>query len=300
MRRLMDLKVDFAFKQVFGRKGNERILTAFLNAMLDLPAERRIRAVELLNSEIFREHIEDKSSRLDIVAETETGVRINIEIQLTNKYDMINRTLYYWARMFAAQLSKGRPYTELAKTITINILNFHLLEQTEEFHSCFQLYERRKKFPLTDVMEIHIVELPKLMVQWRKGQVSSREDALVRWLLLLEAGEHEEIRKELEVIAMQDPAMKDAFLQWEELSLDKKTWAEYWARHKTFMDEFSAQKEAEIRERRAGERGLEQGATQAMEKIARNLLARGLDIVFIAESVGMSVEQVEELKKQLS
>jgi len=33
---------------------------------------------------------------------------------------------------------------------------------------------------------------------------------LERWLLLLEADDHEEIRKELEAIAMRDPVMKRA------------------------------------------------------------------------------------------
>ncbi len=80
----MGLKIDFAFKQLFGKAGNETILLVFLYAALQLPEEERIRSVEILNPEIEREHIEDKASVLDIHAKTEQGEHVNIEIQLAN------------------------------------------------------------------------------------------------------------------------------------------------------------------------------------------------------------------------
>ncbi|MGB8957321.1 MAG: PD-(D/E)XK nuclease family transposase [Tumebacillaceae bacterium] len=42
MAQLMDLKIDFAFKQIFGTVGNEPILIAFLNAALPLTLEEQI------------------------------------------------------------------------------------------------------------------------------------------------------------------------------------------------------------------------------------------------------------------
>ncbi|OAK08912.1 hypothetical protein A6279_24950 [Bacillus wiedmannii] len=33
--KLVNLRIDFAFKQLFGTKGNEEILTGFLNAILE-------------------------------------------------------------------------------------------------------------------------------------------------------------------------------------------------------------------------------------------------------------------------
>ncbi|ELK38781.1 hypothetical protein D478_27906, partial [Brevibacillus agri BAB-2500] len=137
------------------------------------------------------------------------------------------RTLYYWSRIYSAQMQKGMPYTELAKTITINILNFRFLRETERFHTTFHLYEDQEQFPLTDVMEIHFMEIPKLMDKWEQRAVNPHDNELERWLLLLEADDHEEIRKELEAIAMRDPVMKRAFDEWEDLSRDEKKWVEY-------------------------------------------------------------------------
>ncbi|WP_240689300.1 Rpn family recombination-promoting nuclease/putative transposase [Ammoniphilus sp. YIM 78166] len=57
---------------------------------------------------------------------------------------------------------------------------------------------------MTDALEIHFMELPKLLIKWRNGEVNPRENRLVRWLLLLEASENEEITQILEEIAMQE------------------------------------------------------------------------------------------------
>ncbi|WP_019123222.1 Rpn family recombination-promoting nuclease/putative transposase [Brevibacillus massiliensis] len=303
MTKLMDLKIDFAFKQVFGKAGNEPILRAFLNAALQLPKERQITSVKILNPEINREYIEDKASVLDIHAKTEQGEHVNIEIQLTNKFDMEKRTLYYWSRIYSAQMQKGMPYTELVKTITINILNFRFLQETDRFHTIFHLYEDQEQFLLTDVLEIHFMEIPKLMDKWEQRTVNPYNNELERWLLLLEADDHEEIRKVLEVIAMRDPVMKRVFDEWEDLSRDEKKWVEYESRRKAILDEMAAVREAEIRQQRAREEGLAEGRTEGERQkaiqMAKKMLAKGKDVEEIVEFTELSVEEIEKLKQQL-
>lgn len=313
--KLMDLKIDFAFKQVFGKTGNEPILLAFLNAALQLTKEKRIASVEILNPVIQREHIEDKASVLDIHAKTEQGEHVNIEIQLANKFDMKKRTLYYWSRIYASQIQKGTPYTDLAKTITINILNFRFLQETDRFRTTFHLYEDQEQFLLTDVLEIHFMEIPKLMDKWEQHAVDPHDNELERWLLLLEADDHEEIRKELEGIAMKDPVLKRVFEEWEDLSRDEKKWVEYESRRKAILDELAAVREAEIRqqraEQRAREKGLAEGLAEGLEKglaegerqkaikMAMKMLEKGKDVDEIAFFTELSVEEIQKLKQQL-
>lgn len=303
----MDLKIDFAFKQVFGKVGNEPILQAFLNAALQLPKEKQIASVEILNPEINREHIEDKASILDIHAKTEQGEHVNIEIQLANKFDMEKRTLYYWSRIYAAQMQKGMPYTDLSKTITINILNFRFLHETELFHTTFHLYEDQEQFPLTDVLEIHFMEIPKLMEKWEQRKVNPHNNGLERWLLLLEADDHVEIRRELEAIAVQDPVMKQAFEAWEDLSRDEKKWVEYESRRKAILDEIAAVREAEIRQQKAREEGLaegrEEGRTEGERQkaleIAREMLTEGDSTERVAKLTKLPLDEIEKIKQLL-
>jgi predicted transposase/invertase (TIGR01784 family) len=167
MRQLIDLKIDYAFKLIFGKPGNEPILIAFLNATLKLSQENRITSVTLLNNELDKEYKDDKKSVLDIRAVTAEGIQVNIEIQLANHHDMEKRTLFYWAKMYTLQLNEGMAYQELAKTITINILDINYILQTRNYHSVFRLFEIEEGFELTEALEIHFMELAKFLVKWR-------------------------------------------------------------------------------------------------------------------------------------
>lgn len=62
--------------------------------------------------------------------------------------------------MIGKQLSKGDNYSELNKTITINILDFDYLEG-DNFHSSYKLYEDLTRSLLIDIVEISFIELCK-------------------------------------------------------------------------------------------------------------------------------------------
>ena len=118
---------------------------------------------------------------MDIRAITEQVEKINIEVQLTNQFNMDKRTLFYWSKMFTEQLKEGQPYNDLKKTITINILDFNYIG-TEEYSTVFHLWEdSNKNCKLTDVLEIRFLELPK----YRKSQPDMSKP-LDRWMVFIE------------------------------------------------------------------------------------------------------------------
>lgn len=45
--KLVNLRIDFAFKQLFGTKGNEEILMGFLNAILEESLDAPITSLQL-------------------------------------------------------------------------------------------------------------------------------------------------------------------------------------------------------------------------------------------------------------
>src|SRR5690625_5563398 len=67
----------------------------------------------------------------------------------------------------------------------INILNFNLLNHTDQFHTTYHLYEDKEKFKLTDVMEFHFIEMSKLIKDWKSNKLDPWNDVLARWLLML-------------------------------------------------------------------------------------------------------------------
>lgn len=54
-KKLMSLKVDYAFKLLFSKEGNDVFLIDFLNSVLQLPPDNQVQAVQYLNTEIPRE-----------------------------------------------------------------------------------------------------------------------------------------------------------------------------------------------------------------------------------------------------
>ena len=91
MKGLLDPKIDFVFKNIFGSTKHPKILISFLNAILK--PKYLIKDVEIQNTDLEKHFVEDKFSRLDVKATTSNKEIINIEIQLKNEYNMIKRSL---------------------------------------------------------------------------------------------------------------------------------------------------------------------------------------------------------------
>ncbi|KAB8125832.1 Rpn family recombination-promoting nuclease/putative transposase [Gracilibacillus oryzae] len=172
--------------------------------------------------------------------------------------------------MYRNTIASGRGYSELKPVIMINFMNFTLFKKTEKFHTTYHIYEDEEHFPLTDILEMHFFEMPKLLNDWKKGNLNPRNDILARWILLLGIVDkknqtvYEDIYKELEDISMNDPQLREAFQDWEKLSADKGKWREYEARSKVLMDDLAALKEAELRERQAREEGIAKGKAEGL------------------------------------
>ena len=110
-------------------------------------------------------------------------------------------------------------------------------------------------------LEIHFIEIPKLLRQWREEKINPWENEFARWLLLLPAHEDEHLTHTLEDIAMkQDPMLQKAIHKWENMSQSSSFRLAYEAREKVLFDEQA--KLAHARE--VGiEEGIEKGKSRA-------------------------------------
>ena len=288
----LDPKVDFVFKRIFGVEENKDILLDFLNATLRESEPRPLTDIQILNPYIDKTALHDKQSILDVHARTSDGKQVNIEIQLFNRYDIERRTLYYWSKMYAHQLEEGQVYKELKKTITINILNFNFIAN-ERYYNLFHLREDHTGMLLTDHIEIHFLELPKL-----QEQPAMLNDRLVKWLLFLKGIEKSEL---WEVIAMNEPTLQKAMDTLEFLSQNAEARRLYELRQKALHDEASQLHGARLEGRLEGKlEGKLEGRREKELEVARNLLGMGLDTAAIAQATGLSADEVEQLKKDSS
>ncbi|WP_044797363.1 Rpn family recombination-promoting nuclease/putative transposase [Bacillus cereus] len=284
-KSLVNLRVDYAFKRLFGVEGNEDILIGFLNAVLHSSINEEITSLHLDDPHLPREQKDDKLSILDLRATLNSGIKINIEIQVRDKKDMIERSLFYWSGMYYSQMTQGMKYTELRPTICINIVDFILFPEEKEFHNVNTVMNIKSKRIITENMQLHFLEIPKVIQEWQGERMDPWEDSLARWLLLFPAHEDERLTTILEAIAMEkDPVLKKAIEDWERLSSDKEFLRLYWAREKEIKDRISEIETAE-----------EKAAKEAKIQLIQNMIKVGVPIEKVAEAAELSVEEVNEI-----
>ncbi|HHL0974708.1 TPA: Rpn family recombination-promoting nuclease/putative transposase [Bacillus cereus] len=293
MKNLVNLRIDFAFKQLFGTKGNEGILIGFLNAILQKTLPAPITSVTLEDPHLQKEYKEDKLSIMDVRATLGTGEFVNVEIQIANKHDIQKRSLYYWSKLYASQMQEGMPYSKLQQAITINVLDFVLYRDHEHFTTTGVLWDAEKELRISEDIEIHYIELPKLVAKWRKEQVNPWQDVLVRWLLLLAANEDPNLTETLEAIAMeQDKTLQQAIQKWDNMSHNQQFRREYEAREKVLLDEKAAVAHA----KNVGkEEGIKQGIEQGIARLVRTMSNRGTTPREIAELTGLESAEIHRL-----
>ncbi|MGL5378712.1 Rpn family recombination-promoting nuclease/putative transposase [Clostridium sp.] len=274
---LLSPRVDFVFKKIFGNEQHPNILISFLNAVLN--QKDVITSVKILNTDIDKEHIDDKYSRLDIKATTNNKEHINIEIQVKNEYNMVKRSMYYWSKMYEGQIIEGDDYDKLARTVCINILDFKCLKN-DRFHNCYRLKEVETNEELTDIQELHFIELPKY-----KG-VSEDEDIsnmLEIWTTFIKNPGS----KVIERLEMSKEEIKDAKYELLRISASSKERELYERRKESLLNKVSALKNAE-----------EKGERNKTVEIARNLLDI-LDNETISLKTGLSVDEVQVLRNEI-
>ena len=94
---LLDPKIDYVFKRIFGEKGSEDILMSLINAILK--GNPTIKELELLNTEYPKEGFNSKGCQFDILAKTDDGTVVNIEMQYRVTANIEDRIIYYSDRL---------------------------------------------------------------------------------------------------------------------------------------------------------------------------------------------------------
>ena len=267
-------KMDIIFQAIFGEVGSENITKDFLEKIL----KRKIEKISLDKNPILRRELkDDKLGVLDIVTELDGKEKCNIEMQLIDKNNIIERMLYYWSKMYTKQIKAGDDYNKLEKTIVILIADFNIkgLEEVE-YHSTWKIIETNsvKKLILTDKFELDIIELSKI-----KGR-ENEKDQLLDWLIFLENPESERVARKME----ENENLKEAVEKLDRISEDEKMQRIIELREKAIRDEHAIYA-----------KGVDDGIEKGIMKIAKSMLKKGMNVSDIIEITGLTKEEIEKL-----
>ena len=286
-------RVDFAFKKLFGSEENKDLLISLINAIVS--EEEQVVEVELKNPYTLADYRAGKLSILDIKAKAENGRWFNIEMQISEDRHFDKRAILYWAKLVTEQLSEGMMYKELKKTISINILDYDFVPDTEEVHSCYKIINTAtgKDDKLHDVFELHYIELKKF--NKTSHQITTALDRWSSFLTTAHQLDREHTPKEL----ASDKNIVKAIAAIDRM-FDEEERQVYEVRMQFFADVASiiasgAEKNIEKGMVKGMVKGIEKGIEKASKAIVLNMAGKGIALAAIAELTGLSVSDIAAL-----
>ena len=282
-KNILSPKLDVIFQILFGEVGSEKITKDFLNSMLS----EEINEISLDENVILRREIpEEKMGIVDVLAKINNTEYCNIEMQLTNKKNLIKRMLYYWSKQYTKELKKGEDYKQLKRTIVILIADFEIEElKNVKYHSKWKIIEENeRKHILTEDLEFHIIQLSKMYNLNAEG----KEKKLIEWLYFLNNPESKEVQGYME----KNENMKQAKEKLDNMSDDKVVRRLAELREKAILDE----REAEYTGYTKGkEEGIQEGVKEGVRLIAKKMKEEKIPVEIIIKVTNLSKEEIEKL-----
>ena len=279
----MQLTVDYAFKRVFGKNGNESILKDLLESILNI----EIKSITIQNPEIPKNMQDGKIGVLDVRAELNGDEITEVEMQVQDQHNIDKRSPTYLTKIYSDQLKEGEQYIEVKKVVVINILNFDYYKRNSYHSVARMMFEESKENEKVDLgyivedkyatkdLEMHFIELPK----FRKKD-PDMSNKLEQWLCLI-CDEEDKIK----MAESKNEEIEKAKKELEKLAMNPEDRELYELRLKAIRDEMNIRYSGYI-----------DGKAERNIEIAKNLLKKQMPIQDIAEVTGLSLEEIENLK----
>ncbi len=287
-KKKLPLSSDIVFKRVFAKKGNEPILKALLEAILDT----KIKSVVVQNPELPRDLYDNKAGILDIKVEIDNNTICDVEMQIKNENDIDKRSTLYMSKLVVDSLKVGEKYKNIKKIIIINILNFNYYKRNSYLNTAHMNFEESKPETYVDMgykieeriatqdIEMHFIELPKFLK--RNPQTMTK---LEQWLWLITGREDK-----IDMAKKENKEVKQATEIINMMSMNPEEWDMYFSRKMAIMDYNSGISNAR-------EKGIEEGKKEEKIKIAKQLLKMGMNKKEIKKITELTQEEIEEIEK---
>lgn len=240
---------DVFVKSLLGSNDRKNLTLDFINSILMREGKQKFHDLEFENTEFVSDKINGKKAIPDILAITEEGNMVHIEVQVLRDKNIIPRILYYWSRIYGRQLDSTDSYGKLNPLISIILLDFNIFSYND-FHNSYHILNDKTHDILTTQMELHFIELKKVHFSDIKKIKKSEE-----WAAYLSPNIND---KERRVIAMSNTAIKEALDYEPRFLTNDKLRTAYTAEEKQFRDEISRRETA-----------LEEGLEEGIDKINR-------------------------------
>ena len=290
--RILNLRNDIVFKSFFSKPCKESAYCR--RKMLSAVIGRTVKETTVLNPELLPTRTDGKYPRLDIRCKLEDGSEVDVEMQ-NSMYDddQVKRSVYYAATLTHNALSSGEPYSQLPHIYQIMFMDFKKLEDTK-LHHAYTFKERDDNTELSDIVQIHYIELPKISEILQKAPAELSE--LEFWCILIMAGDSNKAKSLLKTLAARQEELDMAQTLLNTMSRNQQEWENQFGYERFVHDCVSREKYAFFKgEQRGLQQGISQGTRNTKIETAQRFLQMGLSIEQVAQGVGLTVDEVKAL-----
>ncbi len=278
--KVLSPKNDYLFKLLFFDENDKNdILKKLLQDCIEFD-NRQVSEITLIDRTMDREEENDKSIIFDVNAKLSDGTLVNVEIQKFNQNSFTERSIFYAGKRLASQGAKGSEYGALKQTVSLNIVDFDLFNDTEKFYSTFYLMEKDRHTKLSDILRIDFLELQKLDLE--NIQTSDKKALWVKFF-------NAESKEELDMLKEADVTFEKTINKLVHLSSDPSVLTAYEQREKVRMDEIA-------RLQYATEQGIEQGLEIKIKESVFNMLEEKVPAKSICKFLNISEEKLKDLE----
>jgi len=275
LSKFLDPKNNYAFKRIFGTEKNKDILIHFLNDILGLTGEAKIKDVQFLNPIQNPDIAAKKESIVDVLCRDSKGVQTIVEMQVARTTGFEKRAQYYAAKAYSSQADVGGQYQGLKEVVFIAITDFILFPNKPEYKSDHVTLDKKTfEHDLKD-FSFTFIELPK----FPKTQEDQLENIVEKWCYFFKYA-NKTSEEDLTKIIGSDEIIGKAYNELNQYSWTSEERAIYEQDKKREDDNFSC---------------IMQSRIEGKIEVAKNLLKAGVSIDLIAESTGLAIDEIEKL-----
>ena len=288
----ISLRNDDVFKIALGKNENVHLLKDFLQAIL----KRKITNIVVKTEVTLDKTVKNsKECRLDLLAEIDNKEQINVEIQNSNKYNTVSRSLYYGSTLYRNSLKEGEDYNKAKRTVVIMILDYNEFKDGT-YHEVARMKRDYNNEIITDKVEYHYIQLPKFIETVK--EIKTDEEMWIAYISNQldkeEKGEFIRMKKSIEEInaivdeVMNDRDVYDALTIRELNEYDRKAALSY-AKEK-------GEEEGRAEGLKTGRaEGLVEGGRKKQIEMAKKMLEMNMSKEQILEITGLTEEELKNI-----
>ena len=283
------VKSDIVFKRIFAHKGNEEFLIQFLSALLKV----NITSIDIMHDIHLEKDIEeDKLGILDVRAIIDKKEIVNIEIQIKDLKNIVQRSTFYASKIVSNQLVQAEQYQNIKPVIAICILDYEFLPYEDYINDTKTVLSNHRDYEINPYVKYIYIELPK----FRKS-VKKYDDIISQWLTFIDGVNSRGLEEAMEKNEKVRKAQEELeYLEGDEAFKRKVELKEKYEKDMNSAIHYGREEGMKKGLQEGLQKGLQEGKTSEKKDIAKKMLEIGMNVEQIMKITDLSKEEIEKLK----